>query len=314
MKKIVMLTALAATTILIQCENDKNPKKKKEYQPVPQGAYFSITNNNSQSFNLEEKRREVSVSVQQPPVVISTQPPQQPTQQQYHQQSNPTHKGAPINQPPHTIQHEYSYSHQETRDYFVPFYDKIKKIPTLFTAKNCLIALGAVACSYAVIYFTLQYHVKNVKKNTGWGSFQEHIPPADLKSIDPLALADGIIEEIKARYPLINPANLMPSILLFNKDVEQELDELNNFIDFYTGIITYKAAPLFPNYEKLLVKAQTKIQRLNIVRDTITEWINIHVTRLMRNQPIPRHNAHEANGDETGTMNEKKCIAFLVHE
>lgn len=300
MKKIVTLILLAATACLVQCENENSPKKNKKHQPFPPGG-FSITNSNSQNFNLEETRREVTISSQHPAVVIHTphQQPQQPYQPQYTQRNEHT------NQPSYVVQHDHSRLQQETRDYFRPYYTKIKEIPSLFTAKNCLIALGAVACGYGVIYALLMHHVKNAQKSTGWGSFQEHIPPADLNSIDPLALADGIIEEIKARYPLINPANLMPSILLFNKDIEEELDELNNFINFYAGIITYKLITLFPNQEKLMAKALIKIQRLHIVHDAITEWINTHVTRLMRNEFIPRQTAvnTRANENEVGTKN-----------
>lgn len=303
MKYLLQIASFIAAINIVYCEDNQ---KKNQFQPLPPGSYFSITNNNSQNFNLEEKRSEVTMSVQQPPVVIHTQPPQPAQQPPQHRQRAPQHNSFQNNQFLDEPDENYHLI-QKSEDYFGYYCTKLKDASSLFTAKNCLIALGVAASSYTGIYFMLLYHVKNAQKTTGWGSFQEHIPPADLKSLDLLALADGIVEEIKARYPLINPNNLMPSLLLFNRDIEQELDELNNFINFYKGIITYKLSALFPNQEKLMVKAHTKIHRLHIIRDAITEWINTHVTRLMRNQPIPRHNG----GIET--INEK-CIAFLVHE
>lgn len=303
MKKTTLFFMLLASSPILYAEK---PNKKNEYTPLEKGAYFSITNNNSQNFSLEEKRREITVSVQQPPVIIQNPPQQFPTHHNFYQ-SDPHHTNGNNNQffpePQNHIQMQ-----QGSLDYFGPFYTKVKGIPTLFTAKNCLIALGVLACSYGIIYATLLYHVKNVKKNTGWGSFQEHIPPADLKSLDTLALADGIIEEIKARYPLINPTNLMPSILLFNKDIEHELDELTHFINFYSFIKTYRLTSFFPNQEKLTVKAQTKIQRLHIIRDAITEWINTHVNQLIRNQPIPKHTIFSTHSSETGILHDNHVI------
>lgn len=275
-----MKNSCIATIVLIFSISliySEKPEKEKDYQPLPPGPYFF--NNNSQNFTVEERRKEVRMNSQQPPVVIYTQPQPPPSEHIYHQETSCS---------------DHSQVGSKNYQPFNPtllgfFWSRIKELPELLTVKNCLIACGTAACGYGALYFIIQYRSKQVMKNNGWGSFQEHIPPSDLKTLDELALAEGIIEEIKARYPLINPANLMPSILLFNKDVEKELEMLHSFITLMNDISYYHLTAVFPNQEKTLLHAQTKIQRLHILRDAILSWINTHVVRLMRNQPISHY-------------------------
>lgn len=270
------------------------------YQQVPPGTIFSITNNNSQ--NLEETTRTTHVTVNRSPKVTTKVPVHtydpKPQPHYYHQSTRETYYDKP----------KYN---RESQEYFSSYYEKFKEAPSFFTFKNGLITLAIVGCCYVALYGRLLQLSNNAKKTNGWGSFQEHIPPSDLNSLEPLALADGIIEEIKLRYPLINPTNLMPSLLLFNKDIEQELEELNTFINFYVWLTTYKLSALFPNQEKLVIKAQQKIQRLHILQDAITEWINKHVTRLMRNQPVPKQN-NLTKRKSTSTIHRNKKAGDLL--
>lgn len=270
MKKITLFLCILPLTTLIA----EKPSQPEGFQPVPPGAFFSFTNNNSQ--NLEETRRTTTVKVTRHPKFINNQPPSAPEQPYYHQ--------------PHTHYNNKKQFNYEKEEYVTSYYTTMKNIPSLFSLKSGLIALGALGCGYALLYIRLVQLSNKAKRTNGWGSFQEHIPPTDLNSLASLALADGIIEEIKLRYPLINPANLMPSLLLFNKDIEEELEELTTYISFCMWLTTYKLTQFFPNQEKLIIRAQQKIQRLHILQDSIAEWINEHVTRLMCNQPIPRQN------------------------
>jgi hypothetical protein len=280
MKKIDILALMMSITYLFTMSAQNNPEG---YQQFPPGTFFSITNNNSQNF--EETTRKTKVQVNRPPKIINNIPSgNYPAPYSYHQ---PNHDS---NEKPHY--------HHETQEYFASYYAKMKEVPTLFTLKNGLIVLGIVGCCYAALYMRLIHLVHKAKRTNGWGSFQEHIPPSDLNTLEPLALADGVIEEIKLRYPLINPSNLMPSLLLFNKDVEEELDELTTFINLYTWITTYKMSVLFPNQEKLIMRVTQKIQRLHILQDAITEWINKHVIRLVRNKPIPRQDSLKKRTNE----------------
>lgn len=254
----------------IHCEQSHN----NNFQPLPPGAYFSITN--SQNFNMEETKRELHVQVEQPPYIVQQKVLQPSNNPPYYNASEQTLRKEPSG----------GLKAYDSFSYYASSFDY--KTPQIFTVKNILYAAGILACGYGILWIKLLHHSHNAKKSNGWGSFQEHIPPTHLSTIAPLVLADGIIEEIKSRYPLPNPSNLMPSLLLFNKDVDQELEELTAFVAFYSWLEKSKLALLFPDQKKLVAKAQTKIQRLHILRDALSEWINTHVTRLIRNQSVPR--------------------------
>ncbi len=235
-----------------------------DYKPLPAGqVFFSITNNNSQHISTVESKREVQTHITPPPIVINTTPPPE----------KPTLHSEPLqNTSPKTKTASTNYSAS-----FLTFF---KDFPsTITTWKAGAVLAGTVVALYGFLWIPYLRHTFNAKKNTGWGAFQEHISLYHLSSLPVLTLADGLLEEIKKRYPLTDATNLMPSLFLFNKDVEEEFEALTNFLAFYERLSDYKLALFFPGQKKLVSQAKLRIQRLSLFKEAISQWLHTHLVK-----------------------------------
>lgn len=233
------------------------------YKQFPPGAFFTI--NNTQNLTTHETRREVTITPA--PVIVQPTPPSQPQT---------------------IVQHTSSETKSE--NYLVQAVSWITNWKNNVTLKAGALVAGTVALAYGFLCTKLFLRTAKAQKKNGWGSFQEHISPQQLTAIPLLKLAEGLVEEIIKKYPPTNPNVLMPSLLAFNKDLELELEELTSFIELRKQLESLKITLFFPAQKKLITQVQTKIQRLHIFKEALSEWITEHTTRLMRNKAIPKNN------------------------
>lgn len=250
-----------------------------EFKLVPAGTmlYFNNTNTNTNIQSSKDSRREVKTHIQQPPPppppAIIVAPKTQPTI---------VEPSTPIDQKPTA----YIQSHTTLNaSSWVPNWKDF------LTFKTGAFVIGAVACGYGAVWIKFLRHAAYAQKADTWGAFQEHVPSFHLGSLEPLILAEALIDEIKRRYPPANPANLMPSLLSFNRDIEQESEKLAAFIAFDEWLSFLKLSILFPNQKKLIARAKARIERITIFKDAIAQWISVHTTRLVRNKIVPRRHS-----------------------
>lgn len=264
---LLFLSMLFMQTISCESKNFITLPKVEDYKPLPPGTNLNIFNNNTQSVHVTETRREVQTHITQPPVIINPIPPVLPTE------------------PPYFLLNK---SIKQGKGYINNCTAWVKDWKNnILSLKTGAFVVGIFALTYGVLWTKFLKHSYNAKKNNTWGALQEHVPPHLLSSLPSLKLAQGLIEEIKKKYPPTNPTNLMPSLLAFNKDVDKELEELTAFLAFHEWLDFFKLSIAFPNQKRLITRAKLKIQRLNIFKDAMEQWTNTHSARLIQNKAIP---------------------------
>jgi hypothetical protein len=270
-KTLVLITIAFITQDSLSVDEERVIKlpKKEEYKQLPpnNSPFFVITNSNTQTVNTYDSKKEVQTHiVHQPPPLVMHQP-------------NPD--------PAYNAQSTVRSQKESENNYIASGISWLKDVPQkLFTLQTGAFVLGTAACAYGLLWIKLLKVRSEVKKNNGWGSFQEHIPPHHLQALPILSLAEGLLEEIKKKYQPVNAANIMPALLSFNKDVDKELEALTAFLSLCDWLTYLKLSFIFPDQKKLISQAQLKIQRLHLFKEALNQWVETHSARLMKSKTI----------------------------
>lgn len=284
-KTTLLMACLYTGAAFADLDPDKFPRiitlpPQSEYQPGQPGPIFYIKNTNVQQLTTSDSEVK-KTHIQLPP---------NPPEHVPHTQSSYT---APSYQESQPQIHTKYFDFQQL---FIKNNQWLTSWKNIFSWQTGAFITAACTSLYTILLIKLVRHQSYVKRTDGWASFQEHVPPAHLSSLDSDTLANGLIEEIKRRYPPTNSSNIMPSLLSFSTDVQQEIEALHAFIAFSEWLSFFKLSLVLPLQKKLIARAKTKIERLTIFKEALSQWINNHVTRLARTT-IASYN-HSEDKDE----------------